>query len=411
MCSFYPKIKRRSKLSKSERFKNPEEILSKALEQIKDHDDDFTLIIEAIKKVGPRNCSLISRLTSIPIETVRHKIHKQLIKKGIRFHVSVDYSKLGLMRNWVTLNFKEEYAALAPKILDTLSRIGYLIYFGRIVPQGSYVSIIAFPVNDKASYERFLDGLIDLGILVSYEINGLSNVQQHFMKHEHYDFKEDTWNIDWSGLDRSMTIMPKKLENPSYELMADKTDLLILEQLQFDPTASFSKIAGELDIKQKTVRYHYLKHVVGRRLIKDYIIRWTAGLGKHERHSILGIIVQIRNISGEALSNILEVFHKLPFTWFDAFSNDRGLYLAYIAAPLIQYVNILDYLRRNIHLSYLQNTEVSSVDLSCSMGYTLPIEMFDEEEGWLFDAGEALEKLSRTVIVTKGVKSESKIKG
>ncbi|MFQ6076117.1 MAG: hypothetical protein ACE5Z5_08290, partial [Candidatus Bathyarchaeia archaeon] len=92
-------------------------------------DDDFSLIVEAIKRVGPRNCSLISRLTGIPVETVRYKIRRQLIRKGIRVHLSVDYNKLCLLRNWITLDFNDEYSELAPSMLDVLSRIGYLTYY------------------------------------------------------------------------------------------------------------------------------------------------------------------------------------------------------------------------------------------------------------------------------------------
>ena len=360
-------------------------------------DDDFGLIIGAIKRVGPRNCSLISRLTAIPIETVRNKIHKQLIRKGIRFHISVDYSKLGLTRNWVTLDFEDEYSKLAPSILDTLSRIGYLIYYGRLVPQGSYVSIIACPFETKREYRRFLSGLIDLGILVSYEIDELDNVQQHFMKHKHYDFRKGAWNIDWTNIDQSKAIMTKVLEDSTYELMADKTDLLILKQLQLDPTATYAKIARELKTNQKTVRYHYIEHIVGRRLIKEYIIRWTAGFGVNERHSILGLIVQISNITGEALSAVQKVFHNLPFTWFDSFSHDQRLYLAYVVPPVTEYVNALNYLRRNIPKPCLQNFEVGLVDMSCSMGYTIPYEMFDEELGWVFDVDKALEEFSGSV--------------
>jgi DNA-binding Lrp family transcriptional regulator len=372
--------------------------------------DDFGLIIGAIKRVGPRNCSLISRLTSIPIETVRHKIEKQLVKKGFRFHVNVDYNKLGLIRYWATLNFSDQYSELATKILDMLSRMGYLIYFGRIVPQGIYALIIALPVKAIEEYTRFLNSLIDLGILDSYEIDELAHVQQHFIKHEYYNFKKGTWNVDWAELEQSKADVPKTVEDHAYEMMADEKDLLILEQLQFDPMASFAKIARELNTNQKTVRYHYLKHIVGRRLVKEYIVRWQASLGKDERRSILALVVQLRNITSGELSTVQEVFLRLPFTWFDAFSDDRSLYLAYVTLPMAQYVNVLEFLRRNIPKQCLDNLKVSLIDMSCSMGYTIPYEMFDEKWGWVFDAERTLEKFSSEVKAMKQAELESKIK-
>lgn len=388
---------------------------SKDLVEVREKKDifnnDFGLIIGAIKRVGPRNCSLISRLTSLPIETVRHKIEKQLVSKGFRFHVNVDYKKLGLVRHWLTLYFSDEYSELATKILDILSRTGYLIYFGRIVPQGSYASIIALPVDAIEEYTRFLEGFIDLGILDSYEIDELAHVQQHFIKHEFYDFKKGTWNVNWAELEQSKADLPKTVENQSYEMMADEKDLHILEQLQFDPTASFAKIARELNMNQKSVRYHYFKHIVGRHLIKEYIVRWQASLGKNERRAIFSLIVQLRNFKSGDLSTVQEIFHKVPFTWFDAFSVDGGFYLAYVTLPMAQYVNLLDFLRRNLPKQYLDSLKMSLIDMFCSMGYTIPYEMFNEEHGWVFDAERTLEKINSEVKVMKQTDLALKIKG
>ncbi len=363
--------------------------------------DEFRLIIGAIKRVGPRNCSLISRLTSIPIETVRHKIEKQLMKKGFRFHVNVDYNKLDLIRHWVILNFSDQYAELATKILDTLSRMGYLIYFGRIVPQGNYASIIALPVKAIDEYTRFLNGLIDQGILDSYEIDELVHVQQHFIKHEFYNFKKGIWNVDWAELEQLKADVPKMVEDQVYEMMADEKDLLILEQLQFDPMASFAKIARNLNTNQKNVRHHYIKHIVGRRLVKEYIVRWQASLGKNERRSIFALVVQLRNITNCELSAVQQVFYRLPFTWFDAFSGDGGLYIAYVTLPMAQYINVLDFLRRNLPKRCLDILKVSFIDMFCSMGYTIPYEMFDDERGWVFNAERALKKFNSEVKVVK----------
>jgi DNA-binding Lrp family transcriptional regulator len=386
------------------------ELIELRQEKVSDKDDEFQLIIGAIKRAGPRNCSLISRLTGVPIETVRYKINKQLVSKGIRFHTSIDYSKLGLVRNWVTLEFNDEYKEMATKILDDLSRIGYLIYFGRIVPQGKYASIIAIPFEAKKEYRRFLNALIGLGILKSFEIDEFADIQQHFMKHEHYDFDAEDWNIDWEELDKVETPDIKKIENESHGIMSDKTDLLILEQLQFDPTASFANIARELKIKQKTVRYHYLEHIIKRRLIKEYIIRWTSGLGSRERQAVLGMIIQIRNISSEERLFLQEIFYKLPFTWFDGLSSDQDLYLAYLATPLNQYVNVLNYLRRNIPRYSRQNFNVSIVDMSCSMGYTIPYELFDEKQGWIFSSEKTIESLIQSITAIKDSLIESEIK-
>ncbi len=367
-------------------------------------DYEISLIVEAIKRVGPRNCSLISRLTGIPVETVRYKIRRQLIRKGIRVQLSVNYNKLGLVRNWVTLDFNDEYSDLAPNMLDVLSKIGYLTYYGRIVPQGNYASIIAFPIEAKAEYRSFMKGLIDLGILSSYQLDELAYIGYLSMRPEYYDFNTRTWNIDWETLARSKAIVKETEKEYVYETTADKIDVLLLKELQIDSTASLTKIARKLGIEPNTVRYHYMEHILRGRLITNYFIRWQAALGKDERYSTLAMVVHFRNLTREELSIAQEALRALPFTWFDALSNDRSLYLVYITLPITLYVKVLDYLRRKVS-KHGMNFWVSLIDPSCSMGYTIPYEMFDGERGWIFNAERTLEKLGSAVALLKGIKS------
>jgi len=368
--------------------------------------DEASYIVEAIKRVGPRNCSLISRMTGIPIGTVRYKIYEQLKKKGVRVQVSVDYSKLGLARNWVALNFSDKCSELAPRILERLSSIGYLTYYGRVVPQGNYFSLVALPPKAKAEYRKFLNGLIDLNILTSYKMDELDWICFLSMRPEYYDFSTGTWNINWETLNQSKVLVKGMGDIYVGEPMADKVDLLILTELQLDSTVSIMEIARKLKMKFKKVNYHFLEHVVRRELIMNYIIRWQAGIEDDGQYSTLSMAIEFRDLTRGELSSVQEVFHKLPFGWFDALSSDRALYLVYVSLPLTQYVNLLNYLRRTIS-RYNQKFKVSLIDASCSQGYTIPCEMFDEKQGWTFDAEKTLKEVGHLIHLTKEIKAVS----
>lgn len=361
-------------------------------------------VVEAIKSVGPRNCSLISRITGIPVETVRYKIHEQLISKGVRIHAVVDYNKLGLRRNWATLNFTEEYNELAPKILDRLSSMGYLTYYGRVLPQGNIVSLIAIPIKVKGEYEKFLDDLMDYGILASYRLDELDRIHFHSMKPEHYNFSKGAWNVDWEALNRSETPVKGMMRNYNGgdEAMADKKDLLIIEKLQVDSTASIAEIARKLQMKPKTALYHYNEHIVKRRLITGYKVRWQASAGRSERYSHLGMVIEFRNLTKGELLNAEEAFHRLPLTWFDAKSSDQSLYLVYLSLPVSQYIYVLNYLWRNISN---QKYKIRLIDALCSQGYTIPYEMFDETQGWTFHSEKVIEALRDSVLLTGAIKT------
>ncbi|MEM0054529.1 MAG: hypothetical protein QXL89_10120, partial [Nitrososphaeria archaeon] len=63
-------------------------------QRIISYDEEMKLIVDSIKKYGPKNISAISRTTGLPIETVRYRIKNQLKEMGIRFHISINYLKL-----------------------------------------------------------------------------------------------------------------------------------------------------------------------------------------------------------------------------------------------------------------------------------------------------------------------------
>ncbi len=356
-------------------------------------ENDLHTIVETIKRVGPRNVSLISRLTGIPVETVRYKIRRQLVKNGIGGHISVDYNKLGLVRNWLTLNFDGKIREFAPQMLETLSKTGYLIYYGRILPQGTYISIIALPPRLKAQYVKFLDRLMDRCILASYTMDELAWIRHLSMRPENYNFEKKTWKVDWDSLYQSKVIVKKMMDSEVSEPMMDKNDSLILKELQIDSMKPISQIAKKLGLKPKTVRYHYMEHILRRGLITNFIVRWQGSREEMQR-SILNAFIEFRNLTEKSLLDVQKVFHRLPFTWFDAISKNRSLYLAFLSLPVTQYINLLNYLQASISA---YEFEIKLIDTSCAVGYTLPYEMFDETESWVFNPEKTLKVLTDLV--------------
>ena len=162
-----------------------------------DRSETIVKVIEAIKKVGPRNCSLISRMTGIPTETVRYKIKNQLIKKGISFRVNVNYARLGLIRTWATFKFNRKITNYAHLILNSMAENAYLIYYARSLLDESYVAMFAIPREFIMDYRKLLDKLVEIGILSSYEFDPLIQVDFVQFNPKYYDFNFRSWKIDW----------------------------------------------------------------------------------------------------------------------------------------------------------------------------------------------------------------------
>ena len=57
--------------------------------------------------------------------------------------------------------------------------------------------------------------------------------------------------------------LPYTLKNPeSFTLKADKTDLLILKEMEKDATITLAEIARKLGTTLQNIRYHYDRHTL-----------------------------------------------------------------------------------------------------------------------------------------------------
>lgn len=345
--------------------------------------DATSRVVEALKAVGPENCSLISRMTGVPIETVRYKIKRQLPSKGFRFHVGVDYDRLDLTRYWLTLDFTSAYRDMAVQILDALAEVGYLIFYARLTPRGTFVAIVALPSEARRKYSGFLDHLTELGILTTYTMEELAWAQYLSLNPKNYDFSSQTWTVDWPSLQRT-PVSFGATEQPSEPSKIDKLDLHILKELQLDSTQTFAAIAKKLNINPKTIRYHYSRHIVGQRLISRYLVRWMGDIESTKRHSLLNLKMWFRNLTSTELKTARATILRLPFTWSEMLATDGKLYVAEVHVPLQLYPDTLEFLRKSM-ADFSSKMDYGVTDYSASSVHTIPYKMYEDETGWRFD--------------------------
>src|SRR5712691_8109927 len=145
-------------------------------------------IIKAIQKVGPKNVSLLSRLTGAHAETIRYKVKRQFGRLGFKIHADIDYTKLGLTLSWGTFQFARSHAASAVGIFKTLNEKGYLSYYAKVVPQGNYVALFALPTGVTEEYRTFLNEMKDVGILTSFSFDEVLASRHNLMNPKQFNF-------------------------------------------------------------------------------------------------------------------------------------------------------------------------------------------------------------------------------
>jgi len=349
------------------------------------NDSRIVAIVEAIKSVGPRNCSLISRMTGIPIETVRYKIKKQLLRKNVAFHAVVDYELLGLQRYWVTLDFAERFRETAPQVLDTLSRFGLTSYI-KALPHSSYETMVALPPNGLDKYEEVLAHMSSIGILNFCRVESLDWVHNVSLRPEYYDFDRGKWSFSWTSL-VPLTIRPSPQPKTSDDkIRPDPLDLFILKELQVNSLTHLTIIARKLGVGPKTLRYHFVQHVKKGNLLAGYVVRW--GEISRASRGLVALLVRAVGVKPDSMPDLERVFLEVPFTWLQTYSSAEASYTAMLGLPSDQYVNTLSYLASNLR-PWRDETETLVLDTKYAMSYTIPYEMFDPDKGWRFDSSAA----------------------
>ena len=337
-------------------------------------------IVSAIASAGPRNVARISRMTGTHQETIRYKVKKRFGRLGLRFHAEVDFAKLGLAMHWGELEFSEAYRDKAQRILRTLNRVGYLTYFGKVVPQGNFVILVTLPQHARPGYGEFLTELCEKGILTSFSLNEVlveryKQVDPHF-----FNFRSGRWEIEWNRIDKEPASPLVPLTKIPIEDF-DRYDLLIIKELQRDPLQHLTEVARILKVQQKTLEYHYRAHVNARRLIPSYNVRWAQDIRKSSVHSVVIIQIIFHRLTKFELAEVQPMVSKIPLLWVEDLLQN-GTYVAAFHVPLTDIVELSSYVSSAVqHVA--SKVELDFIDPSESAVFTLPYNLYQEKE-WKF---------------------------
>ena len=356
---------------------------ARSVQAIKDEAPDLEArIITAIGKAGPRNVAQISRMTGAHQETIRYKIKKRFGRLGFRFHAEVDYAKLGLHLHWASLSFSKTYNSMAPQILRALNQVGYLVYYGKVVPQGDYATLFALPNDTTDQYTGFLSGLCDKGVLSNFTLDELLVRRHKTMDPTFFNFRSGRWEIEWPKVAATKPASLALSKTPS-AVDFDYYDLLVIKELQKDALQHLTGIARKLKIHQKTLEYHYRTHVQKLKLVPWYRTRWTQDITKRQIHSTATIRTTFRNLTKSEFTDVQGAVSKIPFLWSEDLLRD-GTYIAMMYVPLTEMISMANYINAAAP-SLASRVEVGFINVSDASSFTIPYNLY-QNGTWRFDA-------------------------
>ncbi|MDG6982980.1 MAG: hypothetical protein JRN28_00245 [Nitrososphaerota archaeon] len=338
---------------------------TKSLQDTKDEAPDLEArIINAIGKAGPRNVAQISRMTGAHQETIRYKIKRRFGRLGFKFHAEVDYSKLGLSPHWADLDFTKAYAPMATQLLTALNQVGYLTYYGKVVPQGNFVALFTLPDGTTEQYREFLSELKNRGILSRFVIDRAPVSRHKPMDPEFFSFRSGRWEIEWNKVPKSAS-SPLPAASRAALQDFDDYDLVIIKELQKDSLQHLTDIARKLNVHQKTLEYHYRTHVQKWKLVPAYRIRWAQDISKRLIHSTATTRLAFHGLTKTELLEAQTAVSKIPFLWSEDLLED-GTYIAFLYVPLTDIMSVSTYI----------NDAAPHLATKLEMGFIKPTESY-----------------------------------
>lgn len=279
--------------------------------------DSKTYKILSTLHLNPLNLMEISRATGIPYSTLRRRINK--LRTQIRVFARPDYWRLGLAPMVYLLPFSKKDFDVFSKAYYTRSLIKFFHRGGR-----KLFVYLTIPMEFKS--------IIDVVLRSTAEVYFADEVIEMTSPKE---FKPE---VDWEEVFNIVVKTEEKKIEIAKEEVFDVKDLLIIRELEKDSLITFKNIAETVGISEELCLYHYYRHIIERKLIKEFTVR--VKISKEEIPSLLFIIEAKRNITG-----LIKGFQKIHYVE-DIYLTRNKYILVQIQLPSSYWVNLFRLLDR-----------------------------------------------------------------
>ena len=222
----------------------------------------------------------------MPTETIRYTVKKRFPRLGLTVKTPVNHSLLGLERNFITMRLGEAAARSKDAVVKGLASEAFLTYACEAPVERRLVAYFSVPVARSEEFRGFLDGLVRDGVLADYTCERLEWSRHPELKSKYYDFSAGKFTIDWEKIGKSVETPPSREEyrEPSPSPDIDRIDTLIIKELEIDSWRNITEIARKLRLNERTVRWHYKKHVAG--TAQSNYVNWIPVMAEDFRKAV-----------------------------------------------------------------------------------------------------------------------------
>ncbi len=371
---------------------------------------EMAQLAKLIMRMGS-DIDLIARISGQYKETIRYRYKEKILGKGFALQARLNFQGLGMKRIIMKLDLGAAYTPYAKELFLAMNKLCFVTSFSSLMPERAYIVHANVPSEFKGEFINLMTKLRDLGMFTSIEFFNFDWFRNVPMRADYYDFEHGVWEFDWGT-----PVEHGKEDNESgFEpFKFDKTDLLIMKELQVDATRSLSEIReaikanDNIDINYKTLAWHWTKHVQEKRMINGYALRWMgtrydpdSELAKHKPHTYVFVPILVRKVSEADRLALSAETNKVPFIWSEASGED---YYAQFAFP-VETVNDAFSFLKTVMSRFGDRAEYHIVDQMNTLSFMMTYQLFDDvERKWTFNGDETL-ALFRSLIMKIGESS------
>jgi len=231
--------------------------------------------VEALEAEGPRNITKVARKLRVPAETLRKRVRRMASQFSWRFNVNIYHTNLGLKKAVVLAQAIPGYENL---LFDSLKTNDFWLYVNRCygMKEGC-IAVYTIPINHTNDFESFVQQLENSGVASNTQISWSTCFHYVHLKTNWFDEASKSWNFRWDqwmqevAKRKGRRQLPFTLRDPEeFPIKGDKTDILILKELEKNPIIRMTDLAEKIGISQQLAAYHYLRHIQEQNLIESF---------------------------------------------------------------------------------------------------------------------------------------------
>ena len=352
-------------------------------------------ILESLAIYGPRNLTKVAKKLGMPPETLHKRFRRLRSQIFLRTHANLYHTNLGLRKAVV---FAEAVPGYENLLFECLKQNDFWIAIARCYGMfEGCVSVFTIPKESCRKFEEFLREIKQLGVAKEIHFYWSTCFHSVHSRCNWFDLKSGTWVFKWENwineIKNQQTKLPHTLVEPKdFPVLADKTDVLILKELEKDATISFENLAKSIGISPQLVRYHFYKHIVERGLLESFEV--TVFHFGREASDFFFFVFWFDSF--EKLAKFASSLLDKPFVkGLGKILGENALF-GYLYLPRSEFRKFLGVLSKLIGNGFLKSYRYAIQDLEASSRQTISYEYFKDRK-WIYNHEKHLKKLRNLI--------------